>query len=84
MAEQIAGPIKKERGRELATLGERVRDEYYRTLQGRRLRVLVESIAAPATDNHTRRQPAPSRKGLNHEIASPTASPVSVIASGNS
>ena len=46
MADQVPAGVKSARVGELARLGERLRDQYYRTLRGRSLQVLVEPRAA--------------------------------------
>ena len=46
MAEQVCPEVKSARVRELTLLANRLRDRYYRSLQGRALQVLVEPRAA--------------------------------------
>jgi len=43
MGDQIPGKVKHRRSAELATIGERLRREYFESLQGRQLQVLVET-----------------------------------------
>ena len=47
MTDQVSADTKAARAQQLAALGDRLRDRYYRSLRGRELQVLIEPRAAP-------------------------------------
>jgi threonylcarbamoyladenosine tRNA methylthiotransferase MtaB len=69
MAGQLPNQVKKRRGHELAALEGRLRDNYFRSLRGKRLRVLIESVAQPATVNFPDHEPGAIAVGTSCRYA---------------
>jgi len=66
MPNQVPARVKQDRGRELAAVEAELRHEYYRSLVGRRLRVLVETRdERPSAAGAGGWQPAAGRAGSN-------------------
>jgi len=53
MPNQVKPPVKAERVRRLAALEAELRDQYFESLRGRKLRVLVESISRSQSSHVT-------------------------------
>ena len=60
MADQLPKQVKQERGRELAAVEAELRDAYYATLRGIRLKVLVESPLEAQPDERAGASPPPA------------------------